>query len=103
IEVRDSGAGIDYEKVRNLARERGFSAKTTEQLNELLLSNSFSTAESLSETSGRGEGLAAISSLVREDHGEIEIFNNEGKGTTLKISLPVETDRKSEIPVKMVG
>jgi two-component system, chemotaxis family, sensor histidine kinase and response regulator PixL len=95
IEVRDDGRGIDIEKVRSVAiareamtREEAMTASATE-LYELLFSPSFSTADKVSEISGRGMGLPAVREQIGSLKGAIVISSELGQGTTFTVRLPL--------------
>jgi two-component system, chemotaxis family, sensor histidine kinase and response regulator PixL len=95
IEVRDDGRGIDLEKVRAsaIAKEvmtlEAASTATQSELYDLLFSPSFSTAETVSELSGRGMGLSAVRSQIVSLKGNIAINSEVGQGTTFVIRLPL--------------
>jgi two-component system, chemotaxis family, sensor histidine kinase and response regulator PixL len=95
IEVRDDGRGIDIEKVRSVAiareamtKDEAMAASATE-LYELLFSPSFSTADKVSEISGRGMGLPAVREQIGSLKGGIVITSELGQGTAFIIRLPL--------------
>jgi two-component system, chemotaxis family, sensor kinase CheA len=93
ITVSDDGRGIDAEKVKRRAVEIGLLG-AAEQLDEtamhaLLLKPGFSTAQKVSNLSGRGVGLDVVSQNVRKLGGSLEIASRQGKGTTFTINLPL--------------
>lgn len=95
IEVRDDGAGINVEKVKNKAISKG--AITEEQAErmsdkeiiDLLFQPSFSTAEKVSDVSGRGVGLDVVKTKIEALGGEIEAKTKLGEGTNFIIRLPL--------------
>ncbi len=93
IEVRDDGKGLDAQKIRKKAIERGIidekAELTEEELQELIFAPGFSTADQLSELSGRGVGMDAVKSAVKALRGEISVRSRLGEGTTVQISLPL--------------
>jgi chemotaxis family two-component system sensor histidine kinase/response regulator PixL len=95
IEVRDDGRGIDIEKVRSVAIAREVMTKdeamaaSAAELYELLFSPSFSTADKVSEISGRGMGLPAVREQIGSLKGGIVITSELGQGTTFTIRLPL--------------
>lgn len=95
IEVEDNGAGIQIERVKQKAVEKGVvSSKeagemTTEQALELLFSPGFSTAENITDISGRGVGLDVVKSKIEALNGEIQVETKLGQGTKFKIKLPL--------------
>lgn len=95
IEVADDGAGVDVERVRARAVERGIISEsvsadlTNQQVYELLFESGFSTAETISDISGRGVGLDAVKRKVESLSGRVEIQSGWGQGTTFRIQLPL--------------
>lgn len=95
VEVTDDGAGISAEKVRNKAIERGLiSAEAAAQLPERELLNliflpGFSTAAAVTSVSGRGVGMDVVKTNVEKIGGKVEIESRVGKGTTLRLRIPL--------------
>jgi two-component system, chemotaxis family, sensor kinase CheA len=95
IEVSDDGAGISAQKVRNKAIERGLiSPEAAAQLPERELLNliflpGFSTAAAVTSVSGRGVGMDVVKTNVEKIGGKVEIESREGKGTTLRLRIPL--------------
>ncbi len=95
IEVSDDGAGIDPEKVRQRALSQGLlNATQASRLSEsetldLILKPGFSTAEEITELSGRGVGLDVVQSVLGRLKGTVEIETALGKGTTFRLRLPL--------------
>ncbi len=95
IEVRDDGNGIDVEKVKNKAISNG--AVTEEQASmmsekeiiDLLFRPSFSTAEKVTDVSGRGVGLDVVKSKIEALGGDVEVKTAYGEGSTFIIRLPL--------------
>lgn len=95
IEVRDDGAGINVEKVKNKAIDSG--AITPEQAEnmtdkeviDLLFRPSFSTAEKITDVSGRGVGLDVVKTKIEELGGNIECKSVLGEGSSFIIRLPL--------------
>ncbi|MCR5251177.1 MAG: chemotaxis protein CheA [Lachnospiraceae bacterium] len=95
IEVRDDGNGIDTDRVRQKAIERGimteeqaYAADDSEIIN-LLFMPSFSTAKQVSDLSGRGVGLDVVKSKIEALSGEVDVKTKLGEGTTFTIRLPL--------------
>ena len=95
IEVRDDGNGIDVERVRQKAIERGvmteeqaYAAEDSDIIN-LLFMPSFSTAKQVSDLSGRGVGLDVVKSKIEALSGEVDVKTKLGEGTTFTIRLPL--------------
>ncbi len=95
IEVRDDGAGINVEKVRNKAIEKGTITPeqaenmTDKDVIDLLFRPSFSTAEKISDVSGRGVGLDVVKTNIEKLGGDIECKTVLGGGSTFTIRLPL--------------
>ncbi len=89
IEVRDDGRGIAWDKVRQLARERGLAHASHSDLEAALLADGFSLKSSTTEVSGRGIGLAAVRRVVAAIGGRIELESAEGQGTRWSFLFPI--------------
>ncbi|MBP3468951.1 MAG: chemotaxis protein CheA, partial [Lachnospiraceae bacterium] len=95
IEVRDDGNGIDAEKIREKAIERGFLteeqalALDDEDVISLLFEPGFSTAKQVTDVSGRGVGLDVVKSKIESLSGEVEVKTKLGEGSTFIIRLPL--------------
>lgn len=95
IEVRDDGNGIDVEKVKNTAIERGvITPEQGDNMSEkdiinLLFHAGFSTAKKISDVSGRGVGLDVVKSKIESLSGEVEVKSKLGEGSTWIIRLPL--------------
>lgn len=95
IEISDDGAGVDVERVRAKAVERGLiRADQASQLNEreainLLFLPGFSTASQVTNVSGRGVGMDVVKSNVEKIGGAVDILSVPGQGTTVKLKIPL--------------
>lgn len=95
IEVRDDGGGIDTEKVRRKALEKGTitlqqaEAMTDKDYIDLLFQPSFSTADQISDVSGRGVGLDVVKTKIESLGGSIEARTVKEQGSTFVIQLPL--------------
>ena len=95
IEVRDDGAGINVEKVKRKAIERGIlteeqaAAMTENEAIDLLYQPSFSTADKISDVSGRGVGLDVVKTKIEALGGDLETKTVQGGGSTFTIRLPL--------------
>ncbi|HZL51921.1 MAG TPA: chemotaxis protein CheA [Terracidiphilus sp.] len=95
IEVSDDGAGIAVEKVRQKAIERGvITPERAAQLGErellqLIFLPGFSTAAAITNVSGRGVGMDVVRTNVEKIGGKVEIESRTGKGTTLRLRIPL--------------
>jgi two-component system, chemotaxis family, sensor kinase CheA len=95
ISVRDDGRGIDPARVARKAAERGLiAADAVDTIDakaaaELLFHAGFSTADVTSDISGRGVGMDAVRTTVRELGGEVLLHSELGRGTTAQVRLPL--------------
>ncbi|MCM1178725.1 MAG: chemotaxis protein CheA [Clostridium sp.] len=95
IEVEDDGAGIDVEKVKASAVKKGhITEEQAEMMNEkdaidLLFRPAFSTAEKISDVSGRGVGLDVVKNKIEGLGGDVEVSTKLGEGTKFTIRLPL--------------
>jgi len=95
--LADDGAGIDPERIKAVALERGLlTAEAAETLSDaaalrLIFAPSFSTAASVTDLSGRGVGMDAVLTAVEALRGSIEIDSIPGQGTTFSLRLPAST------------
>jgi two-component system, chemotaxis family, sensor kinase CheA len=95
IEVSDDGCGIDREKIIRRATERGIlkSEEVTRmndsEIHHLIFTPGFSTANEVTEISGRGVGLDVVKSALDALKGSIEIESEAGKGTTFRLIVPL--------------
>jgi two-component system, chemotaxis family, sensor kinase CheA len=95
IEIEDDGAGISREKVlkkaisKGLVTEQAAAGMTDKQVYEFILSSGFSTAEKISDISGRGVGLDVVKNTIESLGGSITIDSKESQGTIFSIQLPL--------------
>jgi two-component system, chemotaxis family, sensor kinase CheA len=95
IEIEDDGAGINREKVLKKAIEKGVITKevantlSEKQINELIFASGFSTADVISDVSGRGVGLDVVKTTIESLGGNISIESTEGVGSVFSIQLPL--------------
>ncbi|WP_457639021.1 chemotaxis protein CheA [Persephonella sp.] len=95
IAIEDDGRGIDVEKVKKKAVEKGLiSPEQAENMSdkeayELLFMPGFSTAEQVSDVSGRGVGMDVVASTIHSLRGTIEVESELGKGTKFIMKLPL--------------
>lgn len=95
IEIEDDGAGINKEKVLRKAIERGIVSKeaaltlTDKQINELIFESGFSTADKITDVSGRGVGLDVVKTTIQSLGGSIAIESQQDVGSKFSIQLPL--------------
>jgi len=107
IDLEDDGAGINREKILQKALGRGIiDGKTAEtltdkQVYELIFASGFSTAEQISDVSGRGVGLDVVKNTIESLGGSVTIDSNEGYGSRFSIQLPLTLSIISALLVQM--
>ena len=93
IEVSDDGNGLNKEKIYNKAIEKGLLSKdgkySDAEIYRTIFSPGLSTAEKITDISGRGVGMDVVRANVEKMKGKIEIKSEEGKGSTFIIKLPL--------------
>lgn len=93
IEVLDDGKGIDTQRVKAKAEERGILKPgvpvTEEQLINLIFHPGFSTKAEVSEVSGRGVGMDVVRTNIKALNGDVKVFSQLGKGSRVRIELPL--------------
>lgn len=95
LEIRDDGAGIDPRIVRERACQRGLithehAARLNDrELLELVFRPGFSTAEKVTNVSGRGVGMDVVKTNIERIGGTVDLYSAPGQGTTLKIRIPL--------------
>lgn len=95
IEVQDDGAGIDPERLRAKAREKGLidpeaaARLTSEECLHLVFLPGFSTKQEVTDISGRGVGMDVVQSRIRELSGQIQIQSELGRGSRFMIRVPL--------------
>jgi signal transduction histidine kinase len=88
VEIKDEGYGIDAELVMKAAMERGL-AVSSMRIEDIIFLPEFSTAGTVTETSGRGVGMAAIKALIEKHGGQIKLESRPGQGSTLTLRVPL--------------
>lgn len=92
IEVRDDGKGLNREKLLKKARERGLDAPDTmtdQEVYGLIFAPGFSTADVVTDVSGRGVGMDVVKKNITALGGSVEIDSAEGYGMTVRVRLPL--------------
>jgi two-component system chemotaxis sensor kinase CheA len=88
IAIHDDGRGIDWDAVRRACEEQGRPCGSRLELLNAILSPDFSTRRNVTETSGRGIGMAAIAAVTRELGGRLAVESETGEGTRWTLSFP---------------
>ena len=93
IEITDDGAGLDRERIKNIAVEKGIVNKEAEltdgEIDQLLFAPGFSTAKEVTNLSGRGVGMDVVKTAISALGGRIGISSIPGNGSTFSINLPL--------------
>jgi two-component system chemotaxis sensor kinase CheA len=93
IIVEDDGAGINRDRVLQVARDRGVvgpdQSLTEEQIDQLIFAPGFSTADAVSDISGRGVGMDVVLSNIKKIGGSVHVKSWTGKGTRMTLRLPL--------------
>jgi len=109
IEVLDDGAGIDPAKLRAKAVEKGITGKeeadamSDENALMLIFAPGFSTAETITDVSGRGVGMDVVKTSIEALGGTVNIASNVGAGTTVTLQLPLTMAIIQTLLVEVVG
>ena len=109
IEISDDGAGIDTERVKEKALERGvITSQQAGRMSERELLNlvflpGFSTAKQVTNLSGRGVGLDVVKTNIERANGSVDLHSAPGEGTTVKIKLPLTLAIVPALIVQTVG
>ncbi|HLW88412.1 MAG TPA: chemotaxis protein CheA [Terriglobales bacterium] len=95
VEISDDGRGIDVQKVKERARKQGlWSEQDSSSFDEanalnLIFRPGFSTADEITEVSGRGVGLDVVQSILQRLKGTVQVDTRPGQGTTFRLCLPL--------------
>jgi signal transduction histidine kinase len=88
VEVRDDGPGIDRGALMHSAQTKGYAVSNATPLQDLVFMDGVSSRSEVSETSGRGIGLAAVKQACEAEGGRVELHSDPGHGTTFTFSFP---------------
>lgn len=109
LTIADDGRGMDAEKLRNIAVEKGvMDRESANRLDEkecynLIFAAGFSTKEEISDVSGRGVGMDVVKNSISRLNGTVDIDSELGVGTTMKIQLPLTLAILPTLMVKIGG
>jgi len=107
LDVSDDGKGVDVEKIRQVALQRGLiqpkEAIDSVRAIELMFTAGFSTAASVSEISGRGVGLDVVKRNIQDLKGTIDVISENGRGSTFRITLPITLAILQALIVRSAG
>ncbi|MDP3616403.1 MAG: chemotaxis protein CheA, partial [Rhodoferax sp.] len=106
IEVKDDGGGLVREKILAKANQQGMAISETasdDEVWQLIFAPGFSTAEAVTDVSGRGVGMDVVKRNIQEMGGHVEIASTQGKGTRIRIVLPLTLAILNGMSVKVGG
>jgi len=94
ITIKDDGRGLNREKILATAKKRGMvegngSQLSDRQVTSLLFRPGFSTADKITEVSGRGVGMDVVQQNLKNIRGAVDIKSKLGEGTTVQLSIPL--------------
>jgi two-component system chemotaxis sensor kinase CheA len=109
IEIEDDGRGIDPERIRAKAVEKGLvdaeraCAMTDDEAVQMVFAAGFSTAEAVSDLSGRGVGMDVVRNAIERAHGSVHLASDKGRGTRIRIALPLSMAVTTAMIVRAAG
>lgn len=109
LDISDDGAGIDTDRVRAKAVERGLipadraGLLSEHEAVQLVFLPGFSTAESISDLSGRGVGMDVVRSAVERINGSVELASTRGQGTQIRLALPLSMAVTNVMMIETAG
>jgi len=109
IEVQDDGAGLDIEKIRRIAIARGLVTEaaaegmSADAVQAFIFEPGFSTADHVSEVSGRGVGMDVVKSKVARLSGRVYVTSQPGEGTTISVRVPMTLAISRVLLVRVAG
>jgi len=96
LEIEDDGRGIDWARIRAIARARGLCHDTDADLARIVLEQGLSTRSGVTATSGRGVGVAAVNDVVKGLGGVLSVSSREGAGTCWRLTFPARPQDPKE-------
>ena len=109
VSIRDDGAGIDTERLKQKIIEKGLTTEDVvkslgqDELIEFLFLPDFSTRDSVTETSGRGVGLDVVHEMMKELGGTVSVENHPGQGAKFILNLPLSLSVLTALLVDIAG
>jgi two-component system chemotaxis sensor kinase CheA len=109
LEISDDGAGVDTARVRDKAVQRGLipadraSSLTEAEAVQLVFLPGFSTTDTISDLSGRGVGMDVVRSAVERINGHVDLSSERGRGTTIRLSLPLSMAVTNVMMIEAAG
>ena len=92
VEVEDDEVGVDWERVRARAADRGLPSATREDLHEAPFHDGLSTKDGVDESSGRGGGMSALRAACEQLGGSVRVWSEPGPGTRVRARLPLRAE-----------
>jgi len=93
VQIKDNGRGMDPDKIRRKAISKGLLAENNtlsdEEVIQFVFAPGFSTAEKISDVSGRGVGMDIVRKNIESIHGDVTLETKHGEGTTITIKIPL--------------
>jgi two-component system chemotaxis sensor kinase CheA len=107
VEVKDDGGGIDPDRVLKKAKAKGLVSQdavlTEDEITNLIFLPGFSTAETISDISGRGVGMDVVRRNIQDVGGRISLKSERGRGMTLQLALPLTLAVMDGMVIKVGG
>lgn len=109
VEIVDNGRGIDPARIRAKALEKGvagaesLAAMSDHEVIQLIFAPNFSTADQISDLSGRGVGMDAVQTMVTSFNGQVSVKSVLGQGSTVRLTLPLSMAITRLLTVKQAG
>lgn len=107
IHITDDGCGLDIERIKAIAIEKELMHKNAllsdHEIAQFIFTSGFTTADSVSEISGRGVGMDVVTSQVRQLGGSVNIDSSKGKGTQFTVVLPFTLSVNRALMIKVAG
>ncbi len=109
VEISDDGKGIDPDRIRRKAAEKGLvsadilATMSDDDVIQLIFAPNFSTAEQISDLSGRGVGMDAVQTMVTSFNGTVHVSSRLGAGSTVRLSLPLSMAITRILTIKQNG
>lgn len=109
IEINDDGKGLSREKILNKAIEKGLvqpdraSSLSDQQIFYLIFNPGFSTADKVTNISGRGVGMDVVKTNIEKKGGSVNVSSREGEGTTFKLKFPLTLAIVPALIIRSIG
>jgi two-component system chemotaxis sensor kinase CheA len=103
IEVCDDGRGLDLEAIARQARAAGIALAHGEDVSRLIFAHGLSTAERVTEISGRGVGLDVVKTQLEAVNGRVEVHTERGRGARFRLELPPSLSSSRVLLVRAAG